>query len=287
MTGYGKSEVICNGFSFTIEIKALNSRFFEFVPRLPGFLSFMEDEAHRRVKRRCQRGRITLSIQQDFYDNSGKIPELDIEQVKQYRKIVIELGQILNREQDVPLESYLNLPNVIKTHQPVDEEELVQRFFKGLEEALDNLYEMRMQEGEFLAKDILGRLSTIQEYLDAIRKADRDQQEESILKYRERVQRLADNIPLDENRLYQEIAIQAEKRDITEELVRMSSHIKLFISYFDSDESEGKKMNFLLQEMGREMNTVGSKADTHMVSHLVVDTKNELEKIREQVQNIL
>ena len=131
------------------------------------------------------------------------------------------------------------------------------------------------------------RLELLIELVDKIRKKTVSDRDDNMERYKQKIQILVDDIKLDESRLYQEVAILAEKKDITEELVRLSSHIDLFTNYMNSKENKGKKLNFLLQEMGREINTIGSKTDEIKISHLAVDMKDELEKIREQVQNIV
>jgi len=145
----------------------------------------------------------------------------------------------------------------------------------------------RISEGENIKSDLSMRLDLLIGLVNKIRKITISDRDDNMKRYKQKIQALVDDINLDESRLYQEIAILAEKKDITEELVRLDSHIDLFTNYMNSKENKGKKLNFLLQEMGREINTIGSKTDEIQISHLAVDMKDELEKIREQVQNIV
>ena len=168
-----------------------------------------------------------------------------------------------------------------------DENELKIVFLSVLNKTLSEVELNRISEGENIKSDLSMRLDLLIGLVNKIRKITISDRDDNMKQYKQKIQALVDDINLDESRLYQEIAILAEKKDITEELVRLDSHIDLFTNYMNSKENKGKKLNFLLQEMGREINTIGSKTDEIQISHLAVDMKDELEKIREQVQNIV
>jgi len=287
MTGYGRSEINDKNNSLFIELKSLNSRYFELNPRIPSFLTFLEDHASRQIKSECIRGRFTLSVKHEFNDGRRGIPSLNIEKINYYMELMTTLAAELNLENQLSLSDYLNLPDVLNEKHEVDEEDISELFAAGLKNAITKLNELRIQEGKNLQEDMESRLNNISEIVGEIQLSDRQSQSERFAKYKERIHALLSDIEFDDDRLYQEIAIQTEKRDITEEVVRMKSHLQLFTTYFTRDDPVGKSMNFLLQEMNREMNTIGSKSDNHVISHMVVDIKNELERIREQVQNIL
>ena len=166
-------------------------------------------------------------------------------------------------------------------------DELKGIFLTALKKALDEMGKIRLCEGENIQSDLIMRLDLIKQIVDEIRKISELNREVTLERYKKKIQILVEDVSVDESRLFQEAAILSEKKDITEELVRLSSHIDLFENYIDSSENKGKKLNFILQEMGREINTIGSKTDVIEISHMVVDMKDELEKIREQVQNIV
>ena len=166
-------------------------------------------------------------------------------------------------------------------------EELKTTFFNAVKDAIEKLDKIRSAEGKNLKKDLETRLKNVETYVSQIELKSSKQRGEDFKRYKKRITELLEDVSLDEQRLLQEVAIIAEKKDISEEIVRLGSHIQLYNTYFDDVEYAGRKMNFMLQEMGREVNTIGSKTDQIEVSHLVVSVKDELEKMREQVQNIL
>ena len=287
MTGYGKSEVKTDLITLTIEIKSVNNRYFDLNMRMPKLFYQFEDEISKVVKNLCIRGSVNISIDKDSFVNLDATPKLNKEKLYQYQEIVKELQATVDTNRDFPLEQFLSLPNVLENKSVVDEESLKKVFFDGLKIALEELIKMRNIEGVNLQKDIENRVDSVDNILAEVKKNDKEVRDEYQNRYNEKMKQLVSDFSLDENRLYQEVAIIAEKRDITEEQVRLQSHIDLFRDYLSGEESSGKKMNFLLQEMGREINTIGSKTDNVKISHLVVDMKSELENIREQVQNIL
>ena len=169
---------------------------------------------------------------------------------------------------------------------PLDVDKMV-GIGEATKKALNELEKIRINEGENIQSDLMMRLGIIKKIVDEIRTISELNRDVTLERYKKKMQRLVEDISVDESRLFQEAAILSEKKDITEELVRLDSHIDLFENYIDSSENKGKKLNFILQEMSREINTIGSKTDVIKISHMVVDMKDELEKIREQVQNIV
>jgi uncharacterized protein (TIGR00255 family) len=181
----------------------------------------------------------------------------------------------------------LRLPDILIRNEADDEDDLKEIFLTALKKALDEMKKIRLLEGENIQSDLINRLNSIKKIVDEIRTISELNRDVTLEHYKKKIQILTEDVSVDESRLHQEAAILSEKKDITEELVRLSSHIDLFENYIDSSENKGKKLNFILQEMGREINTMGSKTDVIKISHMVVDMKDELEKIREQVQNIV
>ena len=190
--------------------------------------------------------------------------------------------------EDLPsMGDILRFPDIFTSSDSNSEDKLKKTFLKTLENALAEMNKIRLSEGKNIQKDLEKRLGIIEVLSKQIQKLSANCSAENLVRYKEKIQELIEDITVDESRLVQEAAILSDKRDITEELVRLNSHIELFKKNMDSGKNEGKKLNFILQEMGREINTIGSKTDLIEISHLVVDLKNELEKIREQVQNII
>jgi len=287
MTGYGKSVVGNEELSITVEVRSVNSRFLDYSSRLPGFMTQFDHVANRLIKNKCERGRVTLTVSVDFNGSPTSIPKLNVELLEKYRELVTHAAERTGSKPEIPLETYLTFPEVVNLESGLSDETLEALFSEGLDKALSELCEMRKTEGDFLADDLFHRIEHVTERVDEVLELARLHQPKSVEKLKDRVTELIDGNEVDESRLYTEISIMSGKIDITEELTRLKSHIELFRSYFDCDSYAGKKMNFLLQEMGREVNTIGSKTDVLEILHIAVDIKNELEKIREQVQNIL
>ena len=287
MTGFGRSEVSDPQMAMTIELKSINSRYFELVSKFPSFLNFMEDETGKLIKKECYRGRISLNIQYDFLDSSDHDPTINFNLASKYQTQIDQLSTHLRLNHPVPPEVYLNFPDVLTNKSTIDEKKTATMFIKGIKSAIRKLKKMRSDEGRNLRTDIENRINIIADKMNMIRSLDEILKLNRSENDKEKVRQIIGNLELEESRVIQEIAILSEKRDITEEMVRLSSHIDLFKSYFEYPEPVGKRMGFLLQEMGREINTIGAKTDSYKISHVIVDIKDELEKIREQVQNIL
>lgn len=288
MTGYGKAEVNGDDLSLILELRAVNSRYLDYSSKLPGFLSKFDYAANRVIKDECVRGRITLSVTIDFNGSLTNIPLLNKGLLTHYQKITGEAREIMGFDSDLSLQGYLALPDVIQMESSLSDEKLEKLFFQGLTEALAELNKMREDEGQFLHDDIRARLDQIRSNVEDIQILAEKERGESLKRHQTRITELMNGREIDDNRLYMEISILAGKLDIAEEITRLNSHNELFQRYLDSDnENPGKKMSFLLQEMGREINTIGSKTDVLEIIHIVVNIKDELEKIREQVQNIL
>ncbi len=287
MTGFGKSVVSNDKLSMAIEVRSVNSRFLDYASRLPSSMSQFDHIANRVIKNRCDRGRVTLTVTIDYNGSSTSIPKLNEGLLEQYRELVSLAADQTGSDNNIPLETYLTFPEVINMESNLSDETLLALFTDGLDKALVEMCEMRKTEGDFLAEDLRQRLNLVSKNVEIILELSQKNHASSVEKLRARITELIDGKEVDESRLYTEISILSGKIDITEELTRLKSHIELFRSYFSCSYYAGKKMNFVLQEMGREINTIGSKTDVLEILHISVDIKNELEKIREQVQNIL
>jgi uncharacterized protein (TIGR00255 family) len=212
---------------------------------------------------------------------------LNQDKLEEYMTIVKDIQQTSDRDDIPSMGDILRLPDILLASEPDDENGLKDIFLSALKNALDEMGKIRQSEGENIQSDLIMRLSLIKKIVDEIQKTCQLNRDVTFERYKKKIQNLVEDVSVDESRLLQEAAILSEKKDITEELVRLGSHIDLFERYIDTSENKGKKLNFILQEMGREINTIGSKTDVIEINHMVVDMKDELEKIREQVQNIV
>ena len=287
MTGFGKSEIQNDELMLSLELHTLNSRFLDFSPRLPRVLIPYEDEAMKLIKEKCIRGRVTLSVKLDYMSGSRNGMVLNQNKLVDYMKVVKEIQHTAKRTDIPTMGDFLRLPDIFTTKNESDNDKLKTIFIDALKSALAETDNVRILEGKNIQVDLSQRLSEMIDIIKQIQKMALEGREENFKKYRKNIEDLMSDMNADENRIYQEAAIASEKKDITEEIVRFNSHVALFTQCMNSTENEGKKLNFLLQEMGREVNTIGSKTDFVEISHLVVKLKDELEKIREQVQNIV
>ena len=287
MTGYGRSDEQNEQLVMSVEIRAVNSRYLDFAPRLPRVLQPFEDDAYKLVKNRCERGRVTLSAKLEYMPGANNGMTLNNSKLKEYMTVVKEIQKTAEFDDLPSMGDILRLPDIFTSGDLNNEDQLKKIFLKTLGKALAELNKIRLSEGKNIQSDLGKRLGNLDKISKQIQKLSANCNDENLVRYKEKIQELIEDITVDESRLVQEAAILSDKRDITEELVRLNSHIELFKKNMDSGKNEGKKLNFILQEMGREINTIGSKTDLIEISHLVVDLKDELEKIREQVQNII
>jgi uncharacterized protein (TIGR00255 family) len=287
MTGYGRGEVARKGITVAIELRSVNSRFLEVTTRLPRSLSLRENEVKEIVRKKISRGKVNLLATVDREKN-GPLPlAINATAAREYYKLLNQLRKTVKLKETVKLEHLLRFSEVLE--QPVldgadeDEWEVMQQ---ALNAALDDLATMRRNEGEELTKDFRVRIAAIEQTLSRIEVLSREQVPAERTRLRERIQRILENETIDEGRLEMELAVLADRLDVTEECVRFGSHNKFFIQALADKEPSGRKLNFLIQEMNREANTIGSKSNSSEIAHMVVSVKEELEKIREQLQNI-
>jgi uncharacterized protein (TIGR00255 family) len=287
MTGYGWGESLLEDGGIVVEVKSVNHRYLDFTSRVPKrFLSY-ESEIRKDIYKRFSRGRFEVTIQSNYTKEGEQKAELNIELAKEYYSALRELKDRLQLDDEIGLGLLAGLKDVIIVKEIDSEHKGEQDAFKeAFESALDSLERMRVFEGEVIYKDFLEKLGTVRRLIDEIR----IKSPQVLIYYRDRlakrVKELSGAFELDIQRLNQEVALFAEKSDITEELVRIGSHLEQFGMIIDMDEPVGRKLDFLLQEINREANTIASKANDSEISQKVVKIKSELEKIREQVQNI-
>ena len=287
MTGYGRAESSKGTLEFSVEIRSGNNRFREIILRLPQNLQPSEDRIRSIVSSRLRRGRIEVSIQIKDNGDKGLNLELNRPLVRAYATIFNELNEELGCKQPIDLSFFSQLKDTIIVKQDsVDLEGIWPDLKDVLDKALLSLETMRMDEGKALEEDFLVRLNRIKGDIEEIRNRAKVTVEEYRDKLIQKINKLIEGIDIAEDRLMQEVAIMADRTDITEELIRVESHLEQFRSYMNQDDLIGRRLDFLLQEINREVNTMASKAADSFVSQLVVDIKAELERLREQIQNV-
>ena len=287
MTGFGRGEYKDDNYQFLVECKTINHKYADINIRLPRKLSFLEDKARILVKDYIKRGRVDLYIKLDLLGSEDVNLKFDEALATQYVSILKQIKDKFDLVDDISVMNIAKFPDVIKTEEKEDDEDKLWSMLKvALENALLKLKEMRSEEGKKLAEDIQNRCDLLKNYIEDIEKYSYN----VVIDYKEKLKnRISDMLEdpsiIDESRLAQEVAIYADKSSITEEIVRFKSHIEQLKNTVVKNESIGRKIDFLIQEMNRETNTIGSKSSDLNITNLV-EVKSELEKIREQIQNI-
>lgn len=288
MTGFGRSEVDKSGITATVEVRGVNSRYLDVTTRLPRLLSQREKDIKEIVRACVNRGNLVISVSVEEESDANAPMAVNKTAAKAYIKLLNDLRKAAKIKEKVRLEHLLKFSEVFEV--PKDEQS-DEREWKVVEEALrsalDGFNTMRRNEGGELAKDLQRRLHWLSETVEKIEQLSRSRIPEERKRLHERIAQLVeDKSIIDQNRLELEIALLADKLDVTEECVRFRSHTKFFLDTIANSDSAGRKLNFLVQEINREANTIGSKTNDSEIAHLVVQMKEEVEKIREQLQNI-
>lgn len=287
MTGFGRGHDVLNGRDITVEIRAVNHRYFEFSARLPRSMNFAEEKLKSLLQGKVSRGKTEASV---LVYNTGANDEkitVNAEVVGGYVEALRSVKERFELIDDLSLSNILRIPdalNVVK--EETDEEQLWADIKSVAERALEKFIAMRETEGERMKADILSRLDTIEGWVDIVESRSPIIVGEYRKKLYDRMCEVLDGKSVDENRILLEAGIFSEKIAVDEETVRLRSHIKQFRDMLESSEAVGRKLDFLVQEMNRETNTIGSKVQDIEVTRIVVDQKSEIEKIREQIQNI-
>ncbi len=287
MTGYGKAVKELPNKKITVEIKSLNSKQLDLAMRVPSFYREKELDVRSYLAGRIGRGKVDFAMFCET-QQAERVARIDQDAVRQYYQQLsaIKAANGMEGETDF-MRIIMSLPDVVKVEQPELDEKEWEQVMDCVREATDNFISFRQQEGQALAKDLLSHVDLIENYSFEVPKYEKERVE----KIKTRIQSNLDEIiakdKVDQNRLEQELIYYIEKLDINEEKVRLANHIKYFRETIDTDADAGKKLGFIAQEMGREINTLGSKANQAEMQRLVVRMKDELEKIKEQVLNVL
>ncbi len=288
MTGYGRGESLQGSYRIKIEIKAVNHRYNDISVKMPRHINYLEESIKKLVKEKISRGKVDVYLNLEYIDESAVEVKVDIPLAKSFKTALEELIEALNLKDEIRLNNILNISEVMRTERKELDEDLIWNCVsEAVGIALDNMMIMREKEGAQLKADIITKLENINASLFYIVERAPYVVVEYQEKLKERITDLIHNsISLDEDKINSEVAFFADKSSIDEEIVRLHSHIKQFYTILEEKEPIGRKLDFLIQELNREINTIGSKANDVVISKYVVELKSELEKIREQIQNI-
>jgi uncharacterized protein (TIGR00255 family) len=286
MTGYGRETASINGIQFIVEVKTVNHRFSDLSLRIPKHMLFLEDKIKSIIQSSLKRGRIELVITTEGEKIANRKVTIDWHLLDQYMKTFQEVGERYSIKGHLTYEQLMQIPELLT----IEEEHttpLEIEIFQVVEKAVENCMQMRLREGAALHEDILQRINNIKETIAQVKVLA----PKVITQYRENLQAkianfIGSELTVDESRLLTEVALFADKADIAEELTRLTSHCEQFEQIVTEKEPIGRKLDFLVQEMNREANTIGSKANDSQISQCVVTLKSDIEKIKEQVQNI-
>ena len=286
MTGFGRANLESNGKNYIIDIKTVNNKYSDITVKCPKRLSFMEDKIRKQIANKITRGKVEVSVSFFDFSNKSKNVVLNKEIAKEYIKQLREIADENNLSENISVVEIAKLPDILNSIDSDNDEEIINETLQCLNMALDSLIDMRKAEGENIKQDLLARIERVKNLVDRITANSKGIVEEYVSKLEKRVKEILKNDVVDENRIAQEAVIYADKTSIEEELTRLNSHIVQFKELVNNDGPVGKKIDFMIQEMNRETNTIGSKAGSGEITKAVIDLKVELEDIREQVQNI-
>ena len=288
MTGFGRGEFKNDNYHFLVECKTINHKYCDINVRLPRKISFLEDKIRNYVKNFVKRGRVDLYIKLDLIGSEDVNLKFDDKLATQYVNILKEIKEKFDLQDDISVMNVAKFPEIVKCEEKEEDEDLYWSMLKeALDMSMEKLTQMRKEEGEKLAIDTIERCDILANLIDEIEKYSNTVVDEYREKLNNKISEILENTSIiDENRLAQEVAIFADKSSITEEILRFRSHIEQLRKTVEKNDSIGRKIDFLIQEMNREVNTTGSKSSNINITNLVVEVKSELEKIREQIQNI-
>ncbi len=287
MTGFGRCSKTLGGRLITVELRSVNHRYFEYSCRLPRSYNFLDEKIKAEVSKSVSRGKLDVNVYIQSVEAADVTVKTDIALAESYKKAFELLCTELCIPNDVAATTFTRIPDIFVPERVVcDEEAVTADVLTVLHPALSELCDMREREGEKLHDDIVSRLSMIEESAKNIEGTNGERQKEYYNKLLSRLQVLLDDHNVEQSRLVTEAAVFADKTSVTEETVRISSHVKQFMSIMSGGESVGRKLDFLIQELNREANTIGSKISDSEVTMTVIEMKSQLEKIREQIQNV-
>ena len=286
MTGYGKSSLSVNSREYQVEIKTVNHKYIDINIKIPKAISYLEEDIRKLVASKIKRGKVDILIAFENYSKDGNDIRINTELAKMYIENLKKLASEENLSANIEVTEITKLPDVLTIKNNLDENQIKTELVQTVEDATNRLIEMRQKEGNKISEDILTKIAQIEEKTEEIFRLSTGLIDEYVVKLEARIKEILKTEELDKSRLMQEVVIYADKCSVEEEITRMRSHISQLRNLINLDEPTGKKMDFIIQEMNRETNTIGSKANNLEITNRVVDIKTILEDIREQIQNI-
>jgi len=287
MTGYGRGKYESDSREYIVEIKSVNNRYSDISIKMPRSISFLEEKVKKLISNSITRGKVEVFVTYTNNSDKGRNIEINRELAKRYISEMKELAKQENINANIEVIDVMKMPDVLYIKIDENDEEIIQNeLIKCAEEAITNFIKMREVEGEKIKEDLLARIEKITAKIEKINSISTGLVKEYIVKLEKRVNELLKPEVVDEGRLAQEIVIFSDKCSVEEEITRLKSHISQFTDLLNKENSNGKRIDFLIQEMNRETNTIGSKANNLEITNYVVDIKTEIENIREQIQNI-
>lgn len=287
MTGFGRAKLEKNNRIYSIEIKSVNHKYSDISIKLPRSLNYMEDTIKKQISSKVARGKIDVFITFENYNERGKEVIINEDLAKKYMEKFKLLAEQNNLNMDIPVTEITKLPDVLTLKETEDDEDIIKNeLLECLEQAINNFVEMRTIEGNKIKEDLKERIEKVEYDVQKISTYSTRLVQEYVVKLEERIKEILKTDVIDQSRLAMEVVLFADKCSVEEELTRLKSHIEQFRTLINNEGTIGKKIDFLLQEMNRETNTMGSKSGSLEITNLVVNIKTELEDIREQIQNI-
>ncbi len=286
MTGYGKSNINIDSREYQVEIKSINHRYSDINIKMPKTISYLEDDVKKEILKQINRGKVDIFI--SYYNNSqeGNEVKINTEIAKLYIEQLRGLAQDENLQANIEVTDIARFPDVLTIKSNNDDETIKQELLEAVSQAVLGLVSMRESEGNKIYQDLNSRLNDIENMVVKVSELSTGLIEEYVVKLEDRIKELLKTDDIDKARLAQEVVLYADKCSVEEEITRLNSHISQFRKLLDSETAIGKKLDFLIQEMNRETNTIGSKANNLEITNYVVDIKTQIENIREQIQNI-
>ena len=288
MTGYGKQSLNVEEREYQIEIKSVNHRYLDINIKMPKTLSYLEETIKKEIAKKIKRGKIDVFVTYENNSKEGRNIKINKELAQIYIKQLKELAEEEKISSNIEVIEVAKFPDVLTIKMDEEDEKIKQEIMKVTQEATEKIIEMKEIEGEKISKDLLQRIDKIENKILEISSKSTGLIEDYVVKLEKRIQEILKTDEIDKSRIAQEVVIYADKCSIQEEITRLKSHIYQFKNLISNNESEaiGKKLDFIIQEMNRETNTIGSKANNLEITNGVIDIKTELEDIREQIQNI-
>lgn len=286
MTGYGRAKFGENDREYTVEIKSVNHKYSDISIKMPRTISCLEEKVKKEISKAISRGKVDVNITWENNSEIGKSVKLNTELAKEYVKELRRLCSEAGLQGDISVTEIVKLPEVLKLQNNEEDETIEKELIQTVTLAINNFVDMRQKEGTAIAEDLKKRIKKIDEQISKISEYSTGLVEEYVVKLEERIKELLKTDIIDEARLAQEVVIYSDKCSVEEELTRLKSHVKQFLELLETDEPCGKKLDFIVQEMNRETNTIGSKSGSLDITNLVIEIKTEIENVREQIQNI-